>query len=50
MFYISLCSTYIEPLIDNHIVYKITEQLLIWSLLIISIFLINKKAKWMVGK
>lgn len=50
MFFIGLSSNYIQPFINNSIVYKLVEQTIIWILIIISITIINKKAIWLVGK
>lgn len=50
MFFISLSSNYIQPFINNGIVYKFVEQATIWILTVISITFINKKAIWLLGK
>lgn len=50
MFFIGLSSNYIQPFINNGIVYKLVEQAIIWTLIVISITVINKKAIWLLGK
>lgn len=50
MFFISISSKYILPNIPDNILYKIIEQIFVWLLLFVSIYIINKKIKWIIGK
>lgn len=50
MFFIGVASEYIKPLIQNKLIYKLSEQIFVWTLLYFSIILINKKVKWILGK
>lgn len=50
MFFISISSKYILPNIINIFLYKIIEQIFVWTLLFVSIYIINKKMKWIIGK
>lgn len=50
MLFINLSLLFIKPFFEIHILYKLIEQLFIWSLLYLSILLINKKCKWLIGK
>lgn len=50
MLYINLSLHFIKPFFEIHILYKTIEQFFIWSLLYLSILLINKKCKWLIGK
>lgn len=50
MFFISLCSHYIMPFIENKLMYKLLEQSIMWVLLFAIIRFINTKAQWLIGK
>ncbi len=41
---------FIEPLISNHLFFKIIQQVLIWGASIIMFYLTNKFLPWAVGK
>lgn len=50
IFFINLSSHYISPLIGNYLLYKISEQMVIWMAVVICCYVVNKKAPWMIGK
>ena len=51
MFFISLSSLYIHPIIHyNHLLYKIVEQVVLWIAIVLTCSLVNKKARWIIGK
>lgn len=47
---VKLASHYIAPLISTHLAYKVIEQILIWSICLIMTVILNRYAKWAVGK
>lgn len=48
--FIQLSNQYIKPILSNFLLYKLFEQALIWLFVYISIEIINKKFKWLLGK
>lgn len=50
LLFIQFSNQYLYPFIPNTLLYKIVEQILIWSFLYLSIEVINKKIKWILGK
>ena len=50
MFLISLSVEYIKPCITNVIIYKLIEQIIIWSTCFTSITIINNYLPWVIGK
>lgn len=50
IFFIGLSSQYMLPLIDNYLFYKIIEQIIVWTSVVICCYIINNKASWMIGK
>lgn len=50
LLFIQISAQYIRPIFPNLIVYKIIEQIFIWSIIYISIEIINKRFKWILGK
>ena len=51
IFFISLSSFYILPYISfNYLIYKIVEQIVVWIAVVLTCILVNRKARWMIGK
>jgi acyltransferase len=50
MLFIALSAHYIQPFINNGLIYKFIEQVVIWVSIFISINFINKKIAWILGK
>lgn len=50
MFFISLSVEFISPFITNKIIYKIIELSFIGIFLYLSMYLINSKMRWLIGK
>lgn len=48
--FIALSYEYILPLLHHGIVYKIVEQVFVWTLCLAFVYLINHYAKWILGK
>jgi len=50
MFFISLSSEYIKYYIDSVMIYKFVEQLFVWSMSLLFVYLINKYIPVLIGK
>ncbi len=53
--FLSLCVHYLKPNlnggnIQDMILYKMLQQIIMWSGIFISIWFVNNKARWMIGK
>ncbi len=49
MFFISLCCYYLQPLLPR-LPYKLTEQVFVWLFSLTTAWLVNRYAKWTIGK
>lgn len=49
-FFITLSANYIRSIIPSFIAYKVIEQIFVWSLVILSIYLINNYFSWIIGR
>lgn len=47
---INISNKLIEPLISNHLLYKLTESLFVWIVVIVLSIFINHNCRWLVGK
>jgi len=48
--FLDFSTQFLKPVIVSHLLYKLSEQLIIWGCLFICITLINRYARWMIGK
>lgn len=49
IFFIQLSCYHLQPLLPTFI-YKIVEQLFVWTFCLLSVWLVNRYAKWTIGK
>lgn len=46
VFFIRLCVYYLQPKLENHLIYKISEFILVWFICLLTVQLVNKYAVW----
>ncbi len=49
IFFINLSCYYLQPLLP-YLIYKIIEQIFVWGFSLLSVWLVNRYAKWAIGK
>ena len=50
IFFIQLSCYHLQPLLSTPIIYKVAEQLFVWTFCLLSVWLVNHYAKWAIGK
>ncbi len=50
IFFIGVSCYHLQPLLPTPIIYKVAEQLFVWTFCLLSVWFVNRYAKWALGK